>query len=120
MDRNIRILDISHPLHAYQFALFLLRLRLRDQEFIDTKFRPHQEKLCADLVAGTYKKWARSHLNYPKPTPNASGSTKLTESTQTTTLPPVPEEDQREHEDRGSSDATAFTAGGSKIGRAHV
>ena len=103
MDRNIRRLDISNPLQAYQFILFLLRLRFKEGEFREKTVNKHvREKLRDNLAAGTFKKWAKDHLDYPKTEPESEGS-----SVGSSTLPTVPE-DHLEHAE-SQDDKTAVS-----------
>ena len=100
MDRNVRHLNLSNPVHAYQLALFLFRVKREEKKLLANFEKVNSEhSLVNDLAAGTWKKWAKDHLDYyPKPKP--AGKSKSQKSKQSTTtagtagLDTVKEEEQ--------------------------
>lgn len=101
MNHHVRHLRLSNPVQAYQFALFLFRLK-REEEKLLAKFNKPEvgDKLANDLRTGKWGKWCKKHVSeyYPETKSKTNSPTESVSTAVGGSLPSV----QEEHEDNES------------------
>lgn len=57
ISHNVKIYNIAEPFEAFQFACFLLRLKMRERE-LHRLFAQQEETFIAGLKSGSHVQWS--------------------------------------------------------------